>query len=175
MKLIILPQKTQYDEKIFLFDENMAVCENGKILYYDNLGHLHGTNYECILDSITENTPAEEIKKKIINLENILIDFFIVNLIENTINNERFDLIDEDTISYKGFLINLETLEIRGSAIELKSKDEIEAYFEANKMLYSPEGEVQKSIKAIIQAVYRQNIDNFVDYEFLRNFLEERL
>lgn len=44
MKLIILPQKTQYDEKIFLFDENMAVCENGKILYYDNLGHLHGTN-----------------------------------------------------------------------------------------------------------------------------------
>ena len=103
MKLIILPQKTQYDEKIFLFDENMAVCENGKILYYDNLGHLHGTNYECILDSITENTPAEEIKKKIINLENILIDFFIVNLIENTINNERFDLIDEDTISYKGF------------------------------------------------------------------------
>lgn len=32
----ILPQTTQENEKIYLLDENIAICENGKILYYDS-------------------------------------------------------------------------------------------------------------------------------------------
>lgn len=46
----ILPQTTQENEKIYLLDENIAICENGKILYYDILGHLNDTNYECVLN-----------------------------------------------------------------------------------------------------------------------------
>lgn len=48
----ILPQTTQENEKIYLLDENIAICENGKILYYDILGHLHDTNYECVVNNI---------------------------------------------------------------------------------------------------------------------------
>lgn len=48
----ILPQTTQENEKIYLLDENIAICENGKILYCDILGHLHDTNYECVVNNI---------------------------------------------------------------------------------------------------------------------------
>lgn len=50
----ILPQTTQENEKIYLLDENIAICENGKILYYDILGHLHDTNYECVVNNIIQ-------------------------------------------------------------------------------------------------------------------------
>ncbi|MBT0825361.1 hypothetical protein KJQ78_08895 [Campylobacter lari] len=46
--LNILPQTTQDQERIFLIDENLALCESGKILYYDDLGQLQDTDYECI-------------------------------------------------------------------------------------------------------------------------------
>ena len=61
----ILPQTTQENEKIYLLDENIAICENGKILYYDILGHLHDTNYECIVNNINQDTNPNIIKQKI--------------------------------------------------------------------------------------------------------------
>ena len=157
----LLPQTTQDGEKIFLLDENIAICENGKILHYDNLGVLHDTNFECILDEITQSTDIEAIKNCIIDLEKILIDFCCVDLIHCKINNtESFELINEDFVKFKDFTINLETLEIFGNIQNFKD------------ILPTPpialEAELQEKIKAIVNAIYRKNIENFVDFKYLQ-------
>lgn len=157
----LLPQTTQDGEKIFLLDENIAICENGKILHYDNLGVLHDTNFECILEEINQNTDIEAIKNCIIDLERILIDFCCVDLINYKINNtESFELINEDFVKFKDFTINLETLEIFGAFQEFKD------------ILPTPptalEADLQEKIKAIVNAIYRKNIENFVDFKYLQ-------
>lgn len=157
----LLPQTTQDGEKIFLLDENIAICENGKILYYDDLGVLHDTNFECILDEITQNTDIEAIKNCIIDLERILIDFCCIDLIHCKINNtESFEFINDDYVKFKDFTINLETLEIFGAFQEFKD------------ILPTPpralEAELQEKIKAIVNAIYRKNIENFVDFKYLQ-------
>lgn len=163
-KLRVLPQKTQDNESIFLLDSNIAVCENGKILSYDDLGHLKDTNFECILETITANTDIVEIQKNIIDLEHIVIDFTCIDLVHNTINNvETFHFLNEDVVKFREYRINLETLEIRGEMQELE-------FFLQNppKEL---EAESQEKIKAIVCAVYRKNIENFIDFEVLKSII----
>lgn len=169
----ILPQTTQENEKIYLLDENIAICENGKILYYDILGHLNDTNYECVLNNINQDTNPNIIKQKIINLESIMIDFFIINLVHNTINNYPFTFVNNGVIKYKGFLINLDTLEV-AKPQELKADNEMEAYLEAKEVNYNFDEETQKAIKSIILAIYREQIDNFVDYQEMVKYLDSK-
>lgn len=164
MQMQILPQISQRGEKIFLLDENIAICENGKILSYDDLGHLKDTNFECILETITANTDIVEIQKNIIDLEHIVIDFTSIDLVHNTINNvERFYFLNEDVVKFREYRINLETLEIKGEMQELE-------FFLQNppKEL---EAECQEKIKAIVSAVYRKNIENFIDFEVLKSII----
>ena len=157
----LLPQTTQDGDRIFLLDENIAICENGKILYHDNLGALHDTNFECILDEITQNTDIEAIKSCILDLEKIVIGFCCVDLIHCKINNiESFELVNEDYVKFRDFTINLETLEIFGSLQEFK---DILPTFPS-----TLEPELQEKIKAIVNAIYRKNIENFVDFKYLK-------
>lgn len=169
----ILPQTTQENEKIYLLDENIAICENGKILYYDIIGHLHDTNYECVVNNINQDTNPNIIKQKIINLESIMIDFFIIDLVHNTINNYPFTFVNNGVIEYKGFLINLDTLEV-AKPQELKADNEMEVYLEAKEVNYNFDEETQKAIKSIILAIYREQIDNFVDYQEMVKYLDSK-
>ncbi len=160
----LLPQKTQEGEAIYLLDSNIAICESGKILYYDDLGELHDTNFECIFEPINAKSDVEILKQNIIDLEHIVIDFTSIDLVHNTINNvERFHFLNEDVVKFREYRINLETLEIRGEMQELE-------FFLQNppKEL---EAESQEKIKAIVSAVYRENIENFVDFEVLKKIL----
>ena len=84
--VLTLPQTTQDNKEIFLLDDNLAVCENGLIFYYDDLGKIYDTKYQCVLPKINANTDPKSIQDSIIDLENILIDFFLINLRERTIN-----------------------------------------------------------------------------------------
>ncbi len=93
-----------------------------------------------------------------------MIDFTSIDLVHNTINNvERFHFLNEDVVKFREYRINLETLEIRGEMQELE-------FFLQNppKEL---EAESQEKIKAIVSAVYRENIENFVDFEVLKKIL----
>lgn len=64
------------------------------------------------MNNINQDTNPNIIKQKIINLESIMIDFFIIDLVHNTINNYPFTFVNNGAIEYKGFLINLDTLEV---------------------------------------------------------------
>lgn len=161
----ILPQTTQDNQTIFLLDENIAICENGKILYYDDLGHLHDTNYECVLDEITPNTPTSEIKTHIIDLENIFIGEFVINLVANTIDNEHFSFLDDNTILFREYCIDLDTLEVVQKPCELEAYDEDSMRLELAKnppSLYLPD--VLSACEALMFCIYRQNIENYVPY-----------
>ncbi|HIH2250153.1 TPA: hypothetical protein ACYKL1_001996, partial [Campylobacter coli] len=50
----LLPQKSQFGDKFWLIRDDLAVCENGRIFDYDDLGKLIETQYECILDNISK-------------------------------------------------------------------------------------------------------------------------
>ncbi|HEC1790054.1 TPA: hypothetical protein R1718_001637, partial [Campylobacter lari] len=117
--LNILPQTTQDQEKIFLIDENLALCESGKILYYDDLGQLQDTDYECILDEINEHTSLKDIFDNIINLKDFVVNgYYLLNLIDFKIDNIDFS-IQDDIVSFRDYKINLDSLEIQGKMIEL--------------------------------------------------------
>lgn len=153
----LLPQKTQDGEAIFLLDDSFGICENGKILHIDALGKLYDTNFECVLE-INQNTSPALIKANIIDLENILIGFCVVDLIHNKINAENFEFLNDDVVKFREFKINLETLEIAGAIQEFDLPFSFEPL----------SAETQEKIKAIVSAIYRENIDNFVDFEALK-------
>lgn len=161
-KMQVLPQRTQDDGLIFLLDDNVAICENGKILYYDDLGNLHDTNFECIIEPITKESDTETIKSNIIDLKNIIVDFCSVDLVHNKINNvEKFEFVNADVVKFGKYFIDLETLEIAGEAKEFKGllpnlKEVLEL-------------ETQEKIKAIVNAIYRKNIHNFITFESLKD------
>ncbi|HDZ4989625.1 TPA: hypothetical protein RTG10_001841 [Campylobacter jejuni] len=50
----LLPQKSQFGDKFWLMRDDLAVCENGRIFDYDDLGKLIKTQYECILNNISK-------------------------------------------------------------------------------------------------------------------------
>ena len=74
-----------------------------------------------------------------------MIDFFIIDLVHNTINNYPFTFVNNGVIKYKGFLINLDTLEV-AKPQELKADNEMEAYLEAKEVNYNFDEETQKAI-----------------------------
>ena len=102
-----------------------------------------------------------------------MIDFFIIDLVHNTINNYPFTFVNNGVIKYKGFLINLDTLEV-AKPQELKADNEMEAYLEAKEVNYNFDEETQKAIKSIILAIYREQIDNFVDYQEMVKYLDSK-
>ena len=102
-----------------------------------------------------------------------MIDFFIIDLVHNTINNYPFTFVNNGVIEYKGFLINLDTLEV-AKPQELKADNEMEAYLEAKEVNYNFDEETQKAIKSIILAIYREQIDNFVDYQEMVKYLDSK-
>lgn len=125
------------------------------------------------MNNINQDTNPNIIKQKIINLESIMIDFFIIDLVHNTINNYPFTFVNNGVIEYKGFLINLDTLEV-AKPQELKADNEMEAYLEAKEVNYNFDEETQKAIKTIILAIYREQIDNFVDYQEMVKYLDSK-
>lgn len=125
------------------------------------------------MNNINQDTNPNIIKQKIINLESIMIDFFIIDLVHNTINNYPFTFVNNGAIEYKGFLINLDTLEV-AKPQELKADNEMEAYLEAKEVNYNFDEETQKAIKSIILAIYREQIDNFVDYQEMVKYLDSK-
>lgn len=125
------------------------------------------------MNNIIQDTNPNIIKQKIINLESIMIDFFIIDLVHNTINNYPFTFVNNGVIKYKGFLINLDTLEV-AKPQELKADNEMEAYLEAKEVDYNFDEETQKAIKTIILAIYREQIDNFVDYQEMVKYLDSK-
>ncbi|OCR04375.1 hypothetical protein BA184_09200 [Helicobacter pullorum] len=125
------------------------------------------------MNNINQDTNPNIIKQKIINLESIMIDFFIIDLVHNTINNYPFTFVNNGVIEYKGFLINLDTLEV-AKPQELKADNEMEAYLEAKEVNYNFDEETQKAIKSIILAIYREQIDNFVDYQEMVKYLDSK-
>ncbi|EGD0127357.1 hypothetical protein GLN21_09930 [Campylobacter coli] len=125
------------------------------------------------MNNIIQDTNPNIIKQKIINLESIMIDFFIIDLVHNTINNYPFTFVNNGVIKYKGFLINLDTLEV-AKPQELKADNEMEAYLEAKEVNYNFDEETQKAIKTIILAIYREQIDNFVDYQEMVKYLDSK-
>lgn len=125
------------------------------------------------MNNINQDTNPNIIKQKIINLESIMIDFFIIDLVHNTINNYPFTFVNNGVIKYKGFLINLDTLEV-AKPQELKADNEMEAYLEAKEVNYNFDEETQKAIKSIILAIYREQIDNFVDYQEMVKYLDSK-
>ena len=46
------------------------------------------------MNNINQDTNPNIIKQKIINLESIMIDFFIIDLVHNTINNYPFTFVN---------------------------------------------------------------------------------
>lgn len=162
----ILLQRTQDNESIFLVAENMAVCESGKILYYDDLGHLHDTNFECILEDINQNTDVELIKNNIIDLENIVVGFEVVDLVNFKINRkERFKFLNENLVAFREYTIDLVSLEVPGEMQDLEEYLEKPTHPQIHK-------KTAKKIKAIVNAIYRKNIENFVDFKNLQKILE---
>ena len=102
-----------------------------------------------------------------------MIDFFSIDVVHNTINNYPFTFVNNGVIEYKGFLINLDTLEV-AKPQELKADNEMEAYLEAKEVNYNFDEETQKAIKSIILAIYREQIDNFVDYQEMVKYLDSK-
>ena len=84
-----------------------------------------------------------------------------------------FTFVNNGVIEYKGFLINLDTLEV-AKPQELKADNEMEAYLEAKEVNYNFDEETQKAIKSIILAIYREQIDNFVDYQEMVKYLDSK-
>ena len=125
------------------------------------------------MNNINQDTNPNIIKQKIINLESIMIDFFIIDLVHNTINNYPFTFVNNGVIKYKGFLINLDTLEV-AKPQELKADNEMGAYLEAKEVNYNFDEETQKAIKSIILAIYREQIDNFMDYQEMVKYLDSK-
>ncbi|HIC7082422.1 TPA: hypothetical protein ACW4FR_001316 [Campylobacter coli] len=117
---ILLPQKSQFGDKFWLIRDNLAVCENGRIFNYDELGKLIETQYERILDNVSKAS-SKKILANIIDLKNIIIDDYFINLIEHTIDGNKFEFShDMNLIKYKGYVANLNTLEIAGLAQEME-------------------------------------------------------
>lgn len=164
--MLTLPQTTQDNKEIFLLDDNLAVCENGLIFYYDDLGKIYDTKYQCVLPKINANTDPKSIQDSIIDLENILIDFFLINLRERTINNTKFEFVSEKYIAYKNFLIDVESFEVMAKPLEIDEIDELES------KAFTLDEETRNTISALISLVYRQNIDNFVEYKKMLEDLE---
>ncbi|RDU66463.1 hypothetical protein [Helicobacter equorum] len=164
--MLTLPQTTQDNKEIFLLDDNLAVCENGLIFYYDDLGKIYDTKYQCVLPKINANTDPKSIQDSIIDLENILIDFFLINLRERTINNTKFEFVSEKHIAYKNFLIDVESFEVMAKPLEIDEIDELES------KAFTLDEETRNTISALISLVYRQNIDNFVEYKKMLEYLE---
>ncbi|EGK8009107.1 hypothetical protein IO405_001526 [Campylobacter lari] len=159
--LNILPQTTQDQERIFLIDENLALCESGKILYYDDLGQLQDTDYECILDEINEHTSLKDIFNNIINLKDFVVNgYYILNLIDFKIDNIDFS-IQDDIICFRDYKINLDSLEIQGKMIEL-DKD-----LSLSEELQNISAYDLDYVKAIVCAIYRKNITGFIEKEKL--------
>lgn len=50
----------------------------------------------------------------------------------------------------------------------------MEAYLEAKEVNYNFDEETQKAIKSIILAIYREQIDNFVDYQEMVKYLDSK-
>ncbi|HEF2783293.1 TPA: hypothetical protein R8653_001864 [Campylobacter coli] len=114
------PQKSQFGDKFWLIRDNLAVCENGRIFNYDELGKLIETQYECILDNVSKAS-SKKILANIIDLKNIIIDDYFINLIEHTIDGNKFEFShDMNLIKYKGYVANLNTLEIAGLPQEME-------------------------------------------------------
>ncbi|EAJ9012602.1 hypothetical protein B2D20_09310, partial [Campylobacter coli] len=87
---------------------------------YDELGKLIETQYECILDNVSKAS-SKKILANIIDLKNIIIDDYFINLIEHTIDGNKFEFShDMNLIKYKGYVANLNTLEIAGLAQEME-------------------------------------------------------
>lgn len=105
------------------------------------------------------NTDPKSIQDSIIDLENILIDFFLINLRERTINNTKFEFVSEKHIAYKNFLIDVESFEVMGKPLEIDEIDELDP------KAFTLDEETRNTISALISLVYRQNIDNFVEYK----------
>lgn len=142
------------------------MCENGLIFYYDDLGKLYDTKYQCVLPKINANTDPKSIKDSIIDLENILIDFFLINLRERTINKQKFEFVSEKHIAYKNFLIDIESFEVMGKPLEVDEIDELDP------KAFTLDEETRNAISALISLVYRQNIDNFVEYKEMLQALQ---
>ncbi|EAK5659144.1 hypothetical protein DIO34_09175 [Campylobacter jejuni] len=116
----LLPQKSQFGDKFWLIRDDLAVCENGRIFNYDELGKLIETQYECILDNVSKAS-SKKILANIIDLKNIIIDDYFINLIEHTIDGNKFEFShDMNLIKYKGYVANLNTLEIAGLPQEME-------------------------------------------------------
>lgn len=63
----------------------------------------------------------KKILANIIDLKNIIIDDYFINLIEHTIDGNKFEFShDMNLIKYKGYVANLNTLEIAGLPQEME-------------------------------------------------------
>lgn len=158
-KMPILPQTTRNGDKIFLLDSNIAITSFGKILHYNELGKLSDTPFEYP-DEVIESTDRSVIKQNIIDLENIIIDFASIDLIHNKINNfESFSFVNENVVQYKDYKINLLTYEIAGRPREIdENLDEA-----------IPQEDREK-IHAILCAIYRVHIENYVAFDDVKEF-----
>ncbi|EJN0680143.1 hypothetical protein NPG34_001792, partial [Campylobacter jejuni] len=64
---------------------------------------------------------CKKILANIIDLKNIIIDGYFIDLIEHTIDGNKFEFnSDMNLIKYKGYVANLNTLEIAGLPQEME-------------------------------------------------------
>lgn len=156
----------QYGADILLLSENIAVISSGEnkglVLYYDDLGYLHNT----YLESLAENySNKEEALSQIVDLRNIVVDDYFIDLYNETIDNEPFETSeDNSTIKYRGYSFNVLTNELTGEVQELNS-DFTMQYKE-------PSEEIRNRLIALLKAIVRADISGFCTEAELQNIAE---
>ncbi|GAA7239322.1 hypothetical protein HpCK35_30120 [Helicobacter pylori] len=109
------------------------------------------TQYECILDNVSKAS-CKKILANIIDLKNIIIDGYFIDLIDHMIDGNKFEFSpDMNLIKYKNYIININTLEIAGLPQEVE-KIEDELIFQ--KKL---DENILKEFQALIKLVFRKD------------------
>ncbi len=151
---ILLPYKSSDNDRFWLIRDDLAVCENGIIFYYDTLGCVEESQFECILDDI-EKASCEEILDNIIDLKNIIIDGFFIDLINYTIDGIKFEFSnDMQFLKYKGYIANLDTLEIMGQPQEVEQVGNRLILDDIPKTL---DERLKKEFQALIKSIFRKD------------------
>lgn len=156
----------QYGADILLLSESIAVISSGEnkglVLYYDDLGHLHNTHLECLAETYSNKA---EILSQIVDLRNIVVDGYFIDLYNETIDNEPFETSEDNSIiRYKGYSFNVLTNELTGEIQELNSDFTMECK--------EPSEETKNRLVALLKAIVRADISGFCTEKELQNIEE---
>lgn len=107
----------------------------------------------------------EEVLSQIVDLRNIVVDGYFIDLYNETIDNEPFETSEDNSIiRYKGYSFNVLTNELTGEIQELNSDFTMECK--------EPSEETKNRLVALLKAIVRADISGFCTEKELQNIEE---